>query len=117
MNFNKSVSKKGSQTAPTVVFRELKRLSSNRRFQGNISAGGMELICSVVGSIKGIEILYSDEHSFIGFRHCIDNRKYKNVFGATELFSSLSIEVGKHYELKVIDGVAVIDTNEFNRIE
>ena len=111
MKFNKTLSSKQCGKNPTVIFR---RLTGDRdRYQGLINTSGVKLIESLNGAFIGLKIVFSDEHSFIGFKPLHEDKGVSKVFGATELFSSLPLVIGKHYTLKLSDGIAVIDSAEF----
>ena len=113
MEFNKVLTRKGSCRDASVIFRKLVNIGDNDRWQGSINTAGAGLIKNESGDITGLSVVYSDEHGIIGFRP-VKGKSVKWVFGATELFENLPLVVGKHYTLKITDGIAVIDSAEFN---
>ena len=113
MEFNKELSGKRSSKGPSVVFRKLADTGNSDRYQGSINKAGVELIESIGGEFCKLQILFSDQHKFIGFKPLYQEKGASNVFGATELFKELPLVIGNHYELKLSEGVAVIDSNEF----
>lgn len=115
MEFNKTTGTiKGRK--PNIVFRKLPDTGNEPRYQGNINKSAMVLIRKAFDSTEGLEVVFSDKHSFIGFKPT-RSKKLKTWFGATELFRELKLIVGQRYELTECKGVKrllVIDSNEFN---
>tara|TARA_R110000764_G_scaffold30687_1_gene70943 strand:- start:13641 stop:14015 length:375 start_codon:yes stop_codon:yes gene_type:complete len=115
IEFNKETkSGKGSSEA-TIVFRKLKSINSNDRYQGSINSSGLKLMDSIVKSrFYYLQILFSDEHSIIGVKPVRHESKMSKFFGATELFKDLNLLVGKHYKVKVQGDIITIDSDQFN---
>ena len=111
MEFNKTLSSKQCGKNPTVIFRKL--TGDRDRYQGSINTSGIKLIEDLKGTFAGLQIVFSDLHSFIGFKPMYQQKATTKCFGATELFSNLPLVVGKHYTLKLSDGIAAIDSAEF----
>ena len=115
LTFNKVQSKKaGGQVSDSIVFRKLKAINDKDRFQGNINKKGMDLISTINGDFSGVQILFSDEHAYIGFKPLEFKDKARASFGATELFRELNLKTGMHYDLTINGDVAIIDSNQFN---
>lgn len=101
MEFNKEVTGMQTLITPSVKFRKLEKTGENDRYQGEFNRAGKRLINSTIKDAGGLKILFSDEHSKVGFTRTVKEGT-KLVFGATQLFSSLNLVVGKRYKLEVI---------------
>ena len=113
MEFNKKTSRKNvSKCKPTIVFRKLS--GDKSRYQGSLNKAAVNALTELIGGGLDFNVLFSDQHNFIGLEPLSRGSKEKKSFGATELFNELSLVTGKHYTLKVEDGVGVIDADEFN---
>lgn len=116
MEFNKTTGTiKGRK--PNIIFRKLPDTGNEPRYQGNINKSAMVLIRKVFDSTEGLEIVFSDKHSFIGFKPT-RSKKLKTWFGATELFRELNLETGKRYELTEcadVKRLLTINSDEFNK--
>lgn len=102
MKFNKEVTGKQSLITPAVIFRKIENTGDFDRYQGSFNKPGKRLINETVEKQGGLKILFSDEHSNIGFTRTTKEGT-KLVFGATQLFNSLGLVVGKKYELTVTE--------------
>ena len=112
MEFNKKVSRHYiTQGKPTIVFRKLS--GDKPRYQGTLNKYGSDALSELIDGNLDFNVLFSDEHNFIGISPFSSKNKGKRTFGATELFDKLSLVTGKHYELRIDDGIGVIDADEF----
>ena len=102
MEFNKQVVGMQAKTTPSITFRLLEKTGANDRYQGEFNRAGKRLINSTIEKKGGLQILFSDQHSTIGFNRSVKEGT-KLVFGATELFNSLNLVIGKRYKLTVTD--------------
>ena len=119
LKFNRELTSKRQGNGPSVIFRKLADTGNNVRYQGSINVPGIKLIKSKVGNYTGLKIVFSDEHSIVGFEPVAQEKLAKYVFGATGLFSELNLEVGKRYKfiVKKLEGdkiIFVIDSDEHN---
>jgi hypothetical protein len=114
MEFNKKVSRKYIINGkPTIVFRKLS--GDKERYQGSLNKLSTDMLSQLVDGSLDFNVLFSDKHAFVGISPFGGENKPKRTFGATELFVNLKLLTGKHYTLKIDDGVGVIDSNEFNK--
>ncbi|PHR55941.1 MAG: hypothetical protein COA43_14575 [Robiginitomaculum sp.] len=113
IKFNKELKSNRGSNEPTIIFRKLKRINDNNRFQGHINKKGIDLILTLTSSDNfTVQVLFSDEHSIIGLKPCEHASKTPIYFGATELFKELNLVIGKHYSLTINSDIATIDSDE-----
>ena len=114
MEFNKTTGKrKGNK--PSITFRTLPDTGNGRRYQGAINKNGFELMLKTFPKLCGLEVVFSDKHSIIGFK-ALPGKNLRPWFGATELFESLKLVTYKRYKLTECPdtpGLLIIDSNEF----
>jgi len=113
LEFNKELISQRQGNGPSVVFRKLADTGNEPRYQGSINTNGAALMKKLSPSCLTMQIVFSDQHSFIGFKPLNDDNGVKWVFGATQLFKKLKLVVGKKYALKVNGDIMVIDSNEY----
>ena len=114
MIFNKEVTKKRQGKKAGVIFRGMPDTGNEARYQGNINKNGQILIESLGLNHKGMSVVFSDEHSIIGFKPLTKSKGVKFAFSATQLFKNLNLIVGKSYNLEIIGDYATIDSDEHN---
>ena len=120
LTFNKKLTNTRQNKGPTIIFIKIPGSGGCDRYQGCINIAGHRLIKSLLNNYVGLNVFFSDEHSFIGFTPS-SKGGVKRTFGATQLFKSLRLKVGHHYTItsKYSSGsgeepLIVIDSNEHN---
>ena len=114
LKFNKELTGKRQGKYPSIVFRKLADTGNEARYQGSINKKGVELIKLNAGAYIGLKVMFSDDHSIIGFEAITKEKGVNSVFGATELFKELNLVVGKHYDLTYSgESLFTIDSDEF----
>ena len=115
LTFNKSLTNQRASNNPSVSFRKLAETGNSDRYQGSLNTSAYRLLKEMNPLYTSIDIVFSDDHSIIGFKPLDDDSGYKPTFGATQLFKNLNLAVGKKYTLKIQGDYAVIDSEEFNK--
>ncbi len=114
MEFNKTTgTRKGNK--PSITFRSLPDTGNELRYHGAINKNAFDLMRETFPKSSGLEVVFSDQHSIIGFKS-VPDKELKKYFGATELFESLKLVTYKRYKLTECPdtkGLLIIDSNEF----
>ena len=114
LEFNKELTNLRQGNEPSVIFRKLPETGNNDRYQGSINKKGVDLIESLCPDYNGLQIVFSDSHSIIGFIP-LKGKGIKSKFGATQLLKNLNLVVGKKYNLIINTDYTTIDANEYNQ--